>query len=126
MANTLVYDTLRRYIHTELEQFLQTLAHQLHLDRGNLASLFLDGISYCIMKDVSYNPKKCAAVIFLDQKERQCSRKRKYGSYCGLHHNKIQKLTKIRNLIDHSGLRETVYFTQTKTADTFLQDLLNV
>lgn len=119
-----MYDTLRFYIHSHLEAFVNEVAMRLNMEVSTLNQLFKEGFEYFIQKNIKYNHHKCAAIVVLDEKERQCSRTKKYGCYCGLHHNKLQKLSHVKNLIDNSKHCETVFLKTQQHHYVNLQTLI--
>ena len=66
--------------------FLKTLENNLHLEHSTIEKI---RINLKIVEKSCNNSCQCHAIVEnLDGRTYQCTRKKKYGSLCGLHHNR--------------------------------------
>ena len=82
----------------DIEKFLDKLKSSLKLDNVSVNEII---IKLCVTDDTLSDQCRCRALVCnINGKEHQCTRKKKYGDFCGLHHDRKNKFKSIFNNSD--------------------------
>ena len=102
--------TLSMQLKQDVNTFLDDVSTCLQVERWKLYQLF-PTITYYIETVAHIDRAKCIAIVRVCNEDRQCSRKHKYGLYCGLHNNFLQKNKQIKNVVDLNRVKQTCLTT---------------
>lgn len=101
---------LQLSLRREVDAFLDHVANVVGIERWRLYVLF-PSFTYYIEQEACIKAGKCIAIVRVGSEDRQCSRKHKFGLYCGLHNNFLQKNTTIKNVVDVHRVKQTCLTT---------------
>lgn len=86
-----------------LISFLKEISQKKNWLINDIVILFKNGIKICNEK-LTKNDCVCEGLVTTNGENRRCSRKKKYGKFCGLHFNKEKKYKNIETIESYSIL----------------------
>ena len=88
----------KKKIKEEIQNFISKVCEKESWNESNITDLFKNGIKFSVSRIKSDNCK-CIANVCQANEIRQCSRKKKFGEFCGLH-VKIKDNLKLGTVLD--------------------------